>query len=85
MSIHKIQKQVKELRSVIKKHNTAYYNLDAPLISDQEYDALLEKLTNLEKQYPNLITSDSPTQTVGNPSSRGFKKINLIKPMLMTN
>lgn len=69
---------VKEIR----KHDAAYYTHDAPIISDAEYDALRKELEELEEKHPDLITPDSPTQTVGASPSSGFKKIRHAVPML---
>jgi DNA ligase (NAD+) len=58
-------KRAAELRDIIKHHNYRYYVLDSPEISDAEYDSLMRELETLEKQYPSLLTPDSPTQKVG--------------------
>ncbi len=59
------------LRQDIAHHNRRYYELDTPGISDADYDALMGELRDLEAQYPDLVTPDSPTQRVGSaPSSR---------------
>ena len=71
-------KLVKEIR----EHDAAYYMHDAPKISDAEYDALRKDLEELEAKYPDLITPDSPTQTVGAAPSSGFKKVRHAVPML---
>jgi len=57
--------RVAELRRQVNHHNYRYYVLDSPEISDAEYDALFRQLQDLEEQYPDLITPDSPTQRVG--------------------
>ena len=54
-----------ELAKQIDEHQYRYYVLDAPMVSDAEYDALLRELTDLEERYPALRTPDSPTQRVG--------------------
>ena len=69
---------VKEIR----RHDAAYYTHDAPEISDAEYDTLRKELEELEAAHPNLITPDSPTQTVGAAPSSGFKKVRHAVPML---
>lgn len=69
---------VKEIR----KHDEAYYSKDAPEISDAEYDQLRQELEKLEADNPDLITPDSPTQTVGAAPSSGFKKVRHAVPML---
>jgi len=53
------------LRTELERHNHAYYDLDAPLISDADYDALFRELQDIENRYPELRTIDSPTQRVG--------------------
>lgn len=59
------QRRVNELRQEIRYHNYRYYVLDTPVISDAEYDRLLKELKELEARYPELLTPDSPSQTVG--------------------
>ncbi len=60
-----IQSHIVTLRSEINEHDYRYYVLDAPVISDAEYDRLLRELQQLEAAHPELITADSPTQRVG--------------------
>ena len=60
-----IQKEITALRRELEKHNRLYYVEDAPIISDYEYDMLMQKLKALEAEHPELITPDSPTQKVG--------------------
>ena len=76
------EKRITELRELINRHNYLYNVLDAPEISDREYDMLLHELELLEDRNPELVTSDSPTQRVGGEPSKGFKKVNHIVPML---
>ena len=64
--------RVSELRSIIKENNEAYYVYDAPKITDFEYDELFRELKRLEEQFPDLKTSDSPTQKVGDKVLSGF-------------
>ena len=66
-----LEKEIKNLREEINKHNYNYYVLDNPTISDFEYDSLYNRLKELEGLYPHLITPDSPTHRVGGISS-GF-------------
>lgn len=61
----KIEKEIKELRAEIDRHNDLYYQQAAPEISDFEFDQLLERLKSLEAEHPELITPDSPTQRIG--------------------
>ena len=58
-------KRAEELRTLLNHHSDLYYNQDAPTISDQEYDALMQELKAIEAEHPELITPDSPTQKVG--------------------
>ncbi|MBC6414364.1 MAG: NAD-dependent DNA ligase LigA [Chromatiales bacterium] len=78
----KLSDRVAWLRWQINKHNHLYYNLDDPIIADQEYDALLKELQELEKAHPKLQTVDSPTQRVGAPSGRLFATVAHRIPML---
>lgn len=72
------QRLVKE----IKAHDRAYYEKDAPKISDAAYDALRQRLEALEARFPDLVTADSPTQTVGASPSGKFGEIRHARPML---
>jgi len=74
--------RVLELRTLIERANRQYYQLDQPEITDAEYDALFRELVELETQYPELITPDSPTQRVGGPPSDAFAKVTHRTPML---
>ncbi|MEE8300499.1 MAG: NAD-dependent DNA ligase LigA, partial [Desulfatiglandales bacterium] len=69
----------------INYHNHLYYVLDNPEISDAEYDRLFDELLELEKRYPGLITSDSPTQRVGAAPLEEFKTVRHGLPMLSLN
>jgi DNA ligase (NAD+) len=68
-----IREEVGRLREEIEQHNYNYYILDRPTISDAEYDRLFDRLLELEKQYPDLVTADSPSQRVGAPPSEKFE------------
>ena len=59
------QKRIETLKTQINYHNNRYYNMDDPEISDYEYDMLMNELKQLEKDFPELITPNSPTQHVG--------------------
>lgn len=80
--IDKIHQRVHALRQEIEKHNYRYYVLDAPTITDTQYDQLMVELQNLEKEYPSLITPDSPTQRVGGKPREGFSTVRHAVPML---
>jgi DNA ligase (NAD+) len=67
--------KIKLLRTKINRHDIQYYVHDDPVISDSEYDKLMQDLLRLEKENPNLITSDSPTQRVGTRPLTEFKNI----------
>lgn len=60
-----VNKRIEALRAEITKYEHYYYNLDNPLISDREFDNLMQELIKLEQEHPNLVTIDSPTQRVG--------------------
>ncbi len=77
-----IKKEINKLREVIRNHNYNYYILDKPLISDYEYDTLLNQLIKLEQKYPELIIPDSPTQRVGAKPLAEFKTAKHLVPML---
>jgi DNA ligase (NAD+) len=66
----------------IRQHDHAYYVLAQPTISDQEYDRLYRRLADLEKEFPKLITADSPTQRVGGEPLKAFRPVRHLKPML---
>ena len=76
------EKRIDELRGIIQDHNYRYYILDDPTISDGEYDILLCELENIEKENPELITPDSPTQRVGSTPVTEFGTIEHRIPML---
>ena len=76
------EKRIKELSEQIRYHDNLYYGDDAPEISDGEYDALRAELEKLEKENPNLIQKDSPTQKVGQAKSSKFSKVTHQVPML---
>ncbi len=71
-----------ELRSQIERANHSYYMLDAPEISDAEYDRLFRELQALETAHPELLTPDSPTQRVGAPPASALAKYRHRRPML---
>ena len=74
--------RARELRAEIEKHNHHYYVLDAPLISDAEYDQLFRELQALETAHPELRTPDSPTRRVGGQPLDMFKPVRHVVPML---
>lgn len=77
-----IKKKIDELKSVIRRHDRLYYVQNAPEISDGEYDRMYRQLKDLEAEYPDLVTPDSPTQRVGGGPAKGFSTVKHIVPML---
>jgi DNA ligase (NAD+) len=77
-----VSERARALRVEIEKHNHRYYVLDAPLISDAEYDTLFRELQSLEAEHPELVTSDSPTQRVGALPLPEFASVVHATPML---
>lgn len=82
MTIENAKNEIARLRKEINEHNYQYYVLDNPIISDAEYDRLFQTLKALEKQFPQLITSDSPTQRVGDVPLKEFAEVKHAVPML---
>ena len=76
-----ILRQIQLLRTQINRHNIRYYVYDDPIISDIEYDELMRELENLEAHHPDFITSDSPTQRVGEKPLAEFASITHSIPM----
>lgn len=76
------EEQVRQLRAEIRHHEHAYYVLDAPEISDAEYDTLMRRLQALEEAHPELVAPDSPTKRVGGKPREGFVKVPHTAPML---
>jgi DNA ligase (NAD+) len=81
-SVPSWERRIAELRSAIEAANYEYHVLDAPTISDEQYDALMRELLALEEEHPDLVTPDSPTQRVGAPPSERFKPVRHAAPML---
>ena len=77
-----IEKKIEELSGQIEQHNYNYYVLAKPVISDFEFDKLLEELIKLEKEYPEFLKSDSPSQRVGGQITKEFKTVKHKSPML---
>ena len=74
--------RIEELCKIIENHNYNYYILAQPTISDYDFDMLLNELIGLEKQYPEFITADSPTQRVGGDITKEFQTVKHRYPML---
>ena len=75
MEISQVKAELLQLRKEIRRHNKKYYELDAPEITDYEYDKLMSRLKELEAAYPEFITATSPTQTVGGAARREAGKL----------
>lgn len=75
MDINEAKKRLDELKTVIEKANRNYYDLDAPTLEDDEYDALMRELRGIEQQFPELLTEDSPSQRVGGTAQTTFEKV----------
>lgn len=82
MTGERVEKEIRSLREKLHRHEYLYYVLDQPEISDQEYDALFRRLQELEKEHPEKITPDSPTQRVGGTPREGFVQAQHSSPML---
>jgi DNA ligase (NAD+) len=78
----KVIDRVAELVDTINQHRAAYYQSNTSLISDADYDKLMRELEQLESKYPELITGDSPTQTVGGEASQTFAPVEHLERMM---
>jgi DNA ligase (NAD+) len=76
------EQQIEGLREELRHHEHLYYVLDAPELTDAQYDALMNELKALEAEHPELVTPDSPTQRVGGKPREGFVKTPHSRPML---
>ncbi|MCL5260849.1 MAG: NAD-dependent DNA ligase LigA [Gammaproteobacteria bacterium] len=74
--------RIAELRKLLNDYSYHYYVLDAPIVTDSEYDRLFKELQQLEEEHPDLITPDSPTQRVGEKAATQFKQVRHTIPML---
>ena len=74
--------ELQELREQLHRHNHQYYVLDAPVISDAEFDLLMRRLQEIEMAHPEWVTADSPTQRVGGQPLAGFEKVTHAAPLL---
>lgn len=79
---NEINRRMEQLRREIHEHNRRYYEEAAPVVSDREYDALYRELVDLEREHPELISPDSPTQSVGGGPIKGFRQVKHPVPML---
>ena len=74
MELEQAKKRAEELKPLLKYYTQKYFD-DEQVVSDYEYDMLMKELKQIEKEYPELITSDSPTQKVGASIKKGFEKV----------
>ncbi len=77
-----IEGQLEQLREELRHHEHLYYVQDAPVLTDAQYDALMNRLKALEAEHPDLVTPDSPTQRVGGKPADGFTKVAHSRAML---
>lgn len=77
-----IQTKIEELRRQLNRYNYEYYVLDSPTIEDRQFDILMRELEDLEKQYPQFLSPNSPTQRVGGQVNKGFVQAEHSFPML---
>ncbi len=82
MTKEQSKKRIAELSEEIEKHNYSYYVLDKPVISDYEFDMMLEELMNLERENPDLVSPESPSQRVGGTITKVFPSVKHKFPML---
>lgn len=82
MTKEEVKQRIAELSEIIENHNYNYYVLAQPKISDYDFDMLMNELTGLEKQYPDLVLPSSPTQRVGGDLTKDFKTVRHRYPML---
>ena len=75
MTLEAARQEYEALVKEVRRHNHLYYDQDAPELSDYEYDALTQRLKQLEEEFPELVTSDSPTQQIGGTVSAKFDKV----------
>src|SRR5258708_3703812 len=82
MTLEKAKARHADLADEIRRHDHAYYVLAQPSISDRGYDRLYHELLDLEKEFPDLATADSPSQRVGGTPLKEFKPVKHLVPML---
>ena len=82
MNRQEAEKRIRELHAVIRHHDYQYYVKDQPDVADSEYDRLFSELKQLEEQFPEFVTPDSPTQRVGGAPLDQFAKVEHLAPML---
>ena len=77
-----VEQEAITLRTLLHRYNYEYYALDAPSVSDAEFDRLLRRLKEIEASHPELVTPDSPTQRVGGQPLAAFDKVTHAAPLL---
>lgn len=77
-----VREHIETLRAMIHEHDYRYYVLDDPVISDSEYDALVQELRQLEAKYPEWDSPDSPTHRIAPPPADHFQRVRHVQPML---
>jgi DNA ligase (NAD+) len=82
MDLTQAAKRANELREIIEYHNRKYYVEYNPVIPDYDFDMLMKELEELESQFPELLTPDSPTQRVGGVPIKQFRQVHHVSPML---
>jgi DNA ligase (NAD+) len=82
VTLNEAQPRHAKLAAEIHQHDHAYYVLGQPDITDYEYDQLFKQLQDLEKDFPQLVTPESPTQRVGGTPAEGFERVKHLQPML---
>ncbi len=82
MTLQEDRKRIDELKDLLNQYSYEYYTLDKPTVPDAEYDKLMQELLGLEEKYPELVTSDSPSQRVGGKPLESFEKVEHRVPML---
>lgn len=76
-----VEKRYEELKALLNEHSYKYYVLDNPDITDEQYDKLMRELVTIEKENPDFVTADSPTQKVGGRILDGFEQVTHTVPM----
>ncbi|MFM1898718.1 MAG: NAD-dependent ligase LigA, partial [Bacteroidota bacterium] len=82
MNLFDAQQRMQALSQELNEHNYRYYVLDEPSISDREFDALLAELAEMESEYPQWVSPNSPTQKVGGQALEGFQTVMHKRPMM---
>lgn len=81
INLAEIEREMRSLEETIEYNSRLYYELDSPIMQDEEYDAIFRRLTDLERDYPSLASPNSPTKRVGGKVSERFEKVRHAVPM----